>query len=325
MGKCIVHMQKVKKAGLRGIQSHMNREHDSKTNPDIDTSRSQENYHIIEETNLHQAVKDTIADYIYSPTAIRKDAVYLCCFVVTSDEATMKAMSKEQRENFFKDSVDFFARRYGREFIAYATVHNDETTPHLHIGIVPAAKCKDTDDYKLSAKDLFNPKELKKLQTYFYDSVGIKYGLERGQENSQAKHLSEVQYKLQKASEKLKAMEGQVQELQSKITALEARESELKEVLPELEVEVAEKHEELSALDKAIKRKDDEGVAAFGIVDWKERIQSIKEQDKKEQRLSLIEKFLELPGIKPLWEAFLHEMTKGRSKTKAKTQHEIGS
>ena len=187
----------------------------------------------------------------------------------------------------------------------------------MHLGVLPIK------DGRLCAKDLFNAKELRELQTAFYEQVGKKYGLERGQENSQAKHLSETQYKAQKAAEKVEELEAKAQALEAKVTALEARETELVQSLPAMEEQVAEKQQELAVLDRAIKKKDDEG--ALTHADWKERIKEIREQDRKEQRLSLIEKFLELPFVKPLWERFLQEQTRGRSKSKSKSTHEWGS
>ena len=325
MGKCIVHMQKVTKSGLRGIQSHMNREHDSKTNPDIDKERSDQNYHFQQTTNLHQDVKQTIDDYMDTSKKIRKDAVHLCSFIVTSDHETMAAMSPETQRNFFRDSVDFFSRRYGAEFIQYATVHMDEYTPHLHLGIVPGTFQKDSDSYKLCAKELFSPKELRALQTAFYESVGKRYGLERGQENSKAKHLTETQYKAQKAAERVTELESRAKELEAKVTALEARETELVQSIPVMEEQAIQKQEELSVLDRAIKKKTDEGSELFSVVGLRERMQEIREQDRKEQRLSLIEKFLELPFVKPLWERFLQEQTRGKNKSKSKNTHEWGS
>lgn len=322
MGKCIVHMQKVTKAGLRGIQSHMNREHDSKTNPDIDKERTDQNYHFQQTTNLYQGVKQTIEDYVDTSKKIRKDAVHLCSFIVTSDHETMAAMSPATQKRFFKDSVDFFIRRYGAEFIQYATVHMDEYTPHLHLGVVPATFQKDSDTYRLCAKDLFSPKELRALQTAFYENVGRKYGLERGQENSKAKHLTETQYKAQKASEKVQELEAKAEALEAKVTALEARETELVQSIPVMEEQVTEMRQELEVLDKAVKKREDQGGALFGS-DWQDRIREIKELDRKERRLSLLEKFIELPIIKPIWERFLQEQTRGRSKSKS--THEWGS
>ena len=44
MGYAVVHMMKIKSGAVGGIQSHNNREHEPKTNPDVDMSRSEDNY-----------------------------------------------------------------------------------------------------------------------------------------------------------------------------------------------------------------------------------------------------------------------------------------
>ena len=44
VGFAVVHMMKIKSGAVGGIQSHNNREHEPKTNPDVDMSRSAENW-----------------------------------------------------------------------------------------------------------------------------------------------------------------------------------------------------------------------------------------------------------------------------------------
>lgn len=44
VGYAVVHMMKIKSGAVGGIQSHNNREHEPKTNPDVDMSRSEDNY-----------------------------------------------------------------------------------------------------------------------------------------------------------------------------------------------------------------------------------------------------------------------------------------
>lgn len=313
-------MMKIKASGCGGIQSHVNREHESKTNPDIDYTKTKDNVTIWKNDHLQSWCKFQVKTFAPETKKLRKDAVLLCAFVVSSDAETLKAMGREKQLEFFRDSERFFSFRYGPETIAYAEIHYDEPgAPHMHLGVVPIK------DGRLCAKDLFNPKELRDLQTAFYEQVGKKYGLERGQENSQAKHLSETQYKAQKAAEKVEELEAKAQALEAKVTALEARETELVQSLPVMEEQAAEKQQELSVLDRAIKKKTDEGVELFSVVGLRERMQEIREQDRKEQRLSLIEKFLELPFIKPLWERFLQEQTRGKNKSKSKDTHELGS
>src|SRR5699024_12525167 len=65
------------------------------------------------------------------------------------------------RSRFFEESYKLFSERYGKQNIAYATVHNDEQTPHMHLGVVPMR------DGKLQGKNVFNRQELLWLQDKF--------------------------------------------------------------------------------------------------------------------------------------------------------------
>ena len=47
VGYAVVHMMKIKSGAVGGIQSHNNREHEPKTNPDVDMSRSEDNYDLV--------------------------------------------------------------------------------------------------------------------------------------------------------------------------------------------------------------------------------------------------------------------------------------
>lgn len=214
MGYAVVHMQKVKLGGVRGIQSHNNREHPPRTNPDIDPARTPQNYDIIYNDRYAKAVKDTIECFATETKTVRKDAVVYCSFIVTSDEQTMKAMSPDQQRAFFKDSVQWFADRYGGENIVNATVHMDETTPHMHLGVVPI-----TAD-RLSAKTLFDKKELTSIQTDFAKQVGERYGLERGKEGSERTHLTETRFKLQQAEQKLEHAVSEYDRIRSTATEI---------------------------------------------------------------------------------------------------------
>lgn len=46
-------------------------------------------------------------------------------------------LDQEQTRAFFETAKNYFAERYGLENIAYASVHLDESTPHMHMGVVP--------------------------------------------------------------------------------------------------------------------------------------------------------------------------------------------
>lgn len=246
MGFAVVHMQKIKVGSTRGIQSHVNREHPPKTNPDIDNSKTAENYDLLPQSNFSRYIKGVIENFATETKTVRKDAVVMCSFVVTSDEQTMKAMLPEKQQNFFKDSLRFFADRYGNENIVNATVHMDENTPHLHLGVVPI-----TDDGRLSAKSLFDKKELKSLQTDFALKVGSVYGLERGQENSERKHLSENRFKAVKAAEEAEKLQHNIEAMKQEKSALQGEIEHLRDTGTQLNTIIKQYNESLKENPKA--------------------------------------------------------------------------
>lgn len=352
VGYAVVHMMKIKSGAVGGIQSHNNREHEPKTNPDVDMSRSEDNYDLIPCDNYKRSIKEKLSNLVESSRAIRKDAVVVCNFIVTSDNETMDALGADRQREFFQDSVKWFSDRYGADRVLNATVHMDETTPHLHIGVMPI-----TQDGRLSAKAIFTKTEMKAIQTEFARDVGEKYGLERGVEGSERTHLSEARFKEQKALEmanehgaiaqelqiiaedckqelseatrsletvkqELSAMQDRKDTLQGEIERLEAIDKQTKvrvhealekqkPVLLDLQKRISEAKSELSVVETAVKEKKAEGTEKFGWDGMAERIERARKEAGKdnhikalEARISLLERFISLPQVKPLWEQF---------------------
>lgn len=355
VGYAVVHMMKIKSGAVGGIQSHNNREHEPKTNPDVDMSRSEDNYDLISCDNYKRSIKEKLSNLVESSRAVRKDAVVVCNFIVTSDNETMNALGADRQREFFQNSVKWFSDRYGADRVLNATVHMDETTPHLHIGVMPI-----TQDGRLSAKAIFTKTEMKAIQTEFARDVGEKYGLERGVEGSERTHLSEARFKEQKAlemvnehgaiaqelrvlaedckqelSEATRSLETAKQELstvQDRKDALQGEAERLKalnnqtadkireaneaikkysSILLNLQNQLNEAKSELSVVETAIKEKKAEGTEKFGLDGVIERIGRARKEINKdnhikalEARISLFERFISLPLVKPLWEEF---------------------
>lgn len=355
VGYAVVHMMKIKSGAVGGIQSHNNREHEPKTNPDVDMSRSEDNYDLIPCDNYKRSIKEKLSNLVESSRAVRKDAVVVCNFIVTSDNGTMDALGADRQREFFQDSVKWFSDRYGADRVLNATVHMDETTPHLHIGVMPI-----TQDGRLSAKAIFTKTEMKAIQTEFARDVGEKYGLERGVEGSERTHLSEARFKEKKAlemanehgaiaqelrvlaedckqelSEATRSLETAKQELstvQDRKDALQGEAERLKtlnnqtadkireaneaikkysSILLNLQNQLNEAKSELSVVETAIKEKKAEGTEKFGLDGVIERIGRARKEINKdnhikalEARISLFERFISLPLVKPLWEEF---------------------
>ena len=189
-------MEKYHKTDIIGVEQENERDENYQAdNPQIDPTRTRQNYNIIKRQRSYtQFINDKIAA-LDLPTKVRKDAVLMCSFVVGSDRAFFKNLSAREQQQFFVGCTRFFAERYGEDNIISAVVHMDETTPHLHLNLIPIA------DGRLSAKTLFGRKELQSLQTDFHAAVGRKWNLQRGREGSQAKHLSTAEFKAKKIVE----------------------------------------------------------------------------------------------------------------------------
>ncbi len=125
---------------------------------------------------------------------IRKDAVYICSCVLGASSEFFEGKTLSEQRQFFTDYAKFFADKYGVENIVSAVVHMDETTPHMHLNFIPIT------EGRLCAKELCNRK-LSQLQTEVWKKVGEKYGLDRGEPNSQAEHLDIAEYKAKKIVE----------------------------------------------------------------------------------------------------------------------------
>lgn len=69
---------------------------------------------------------------------IKQDAVIALCFVCTSDEETMKKLEAEGKlDEWIDATLEWFYKEFGKENVVSAVLHMDETTPHLHVTVVP--------------------------------------------------------------------------------------------------------------------------------------------------------------------------------------------
>lgn len=196
----------MKSHDLKGIQFHNQRERESRTNPDIDKEKTKDNYDLInaEKIDYNERVKEIIESQKTGTRKTRKDAVLVNELIVTSDRDFFDRLTAEEEAQFFAKSAEFFSERYGAQNIAYATVHKDEHTPHMHVGVVPMR------DGKLQGKNVFNRQELLWLQDEFPKHMQKKgFDLERGERGSEREHLTTAAFKLEKTKEQLSELENE--------------------------------------------------------------------------------------------------------------------
>lgn len=230
MSYAILHMQKLKQSAIKGIQIHNQREKESQTNPDIDESRLHLNYDLvnIKPVDYNEKINKMIEEGVTTGKAIRKDAVRVAGFMITSDKEFFEGLSESEERRYFESAYEFLCNTYGEKNMAYAMVHKDEKTPHMHVGFVPI-----TEDGRLSAKDFFGQKkQLVELQDKFHEHL-VKDGfdLERGVSSSR-KHIESAKYKAltfknmeQEAKEKYEQTMSRIEAIQENTKPIESIES----------------------------------------------------------------------------------------------------
>ena len=225
-------MDKYKRGDIVGIERENERDENYKStrNPQIDKSRTHLNYHTLPYEKKYLSFIDERIKELAPKRKIKDDAVLITSFILGSDKEFFDRITAEQQKQFFADCTEFFSKRYGKENVVSAVVHLDESTPHLHLNLMPVT------DGRLCAKVLFDRTALRDLQTDFYEVVGKKYGLKRGKEGSTAKHLDTVAFKTKKMTE---AAEEKIREAEEAQTAakpvkelLESYESARSEKIP---------------------------------------------------------------------------------------------
>ena len=132
----ILRFEKHKGNPARPLEAHHERQKEQyASNPDIDTSRSKYNFHIVKpEGRYYHFIQSRIEQ---AGCRTRKDSTRFVDTLATASPEFFKGKSPKEIQAFFQRAADFLIDRVGRENIVSAVVHMDEKTPHLHLTFVP--------------------------------------------------------------------------------------------------------------------------------------------------------------------------------------------
>lgn len=240
MSMIVARMQKMKSGNLVGIGNHNQRKTQNHTNKEIDPSLSKLNYDLVGLTeNYKRDIEKFINENKSSPRAVRKDAVLINEWIISSDRDFFKDLSQEEIKNFFSSAKDYFAENFGEENIRYAIVHLDETTPHMHVGFVPII------ENSLSAKKLIDRKFLMEVQDQlpaYLKNLG--FDIQRGIKGSKRKHKDTKELK--------KELDREVENKYKDINAIESYKNELEGKIEQLETHLNQKTIEYDNITKTL-------------------------------------------------------------------------
>jgi hypothetical protein len=196
-----MRIQKQQRHKLRAIRVHNQRQNprDLKI---IDPNKSKENVCLYRKHNVDvdQAVRGEITLRHQADKKIRKDAVVALEFVVSASPIHFRPWDENAAGEYDKDKVQAWAeanieamkKKFGDNLIQ-VDLHLDETTPHLHVIVVPVMEKTNSMGEtvtRFDAKTLTKKSGIwsyEKMQDFFAEAVAD-LGIERGLRGSRAAH-----------------------------------------------------------------------------------------------------------------------------------------
>ena len=209
-------------ADLAQIGLHNKREKKAyKSNPDIDITKTKNNIELVplsekyikgfynltkEYKKEHDKRMETMRDdrkKTFKQMVDDANNVVADEMIFTSDSDFFKDMSKRQIKKWADTCMDFVYEDLGytKEQILHATLHLDETTPHIHCVVVPLIRKYDkrsnSEKYTISKKQYIKSStHLSELQDKYHQRLIDKgFDLKRGIKNSDNEHISIKEFK----------------------------------------------------------------------------------------------------------------------------------
>ena len=232
----ILRFAKYKGPEIGRIEAHDERtKTEYASNPDVDTSRSRLNFHLVKPRRSYRAeAENQISE---AGCRARKDSVRVVETLITASPEFFTNKKPKEAKEFFAYALEFIQKKQAPETIISAVVHMDEKTPHMHLCFVPL-----TEDKRLSAKDIIgNRKKLTQWQDEFWKHMVKKYpDFERGESASETGR-THIPPRLFKEAVRLNRQKDKITRLLSEITPLNAKkksteiESILDDYIPSVE------------------------------------------------------------------------------------------
>ena len=197
----MAHVTSYKVGGAIGVLKHDERsEHDhvqERKNESIDNSRTHLNYNLAAKRSgtLMQHIK-RVCDENNVRLSNRKDLNVMCSWVVTAP----KTVKPAELPLFFKTCFDFLEKKYGKQYTLSATVHMDETTPHLHYCFLPVGLDKKNNRLTVSSKLVLSRSHLRTFHKELESELKTVFGRELGIENGATKEGNQTVAQLKQQS-----------------------------------------------------------------------------------------------------------------------------
>jgi hypothetical protein len=268
MGYTVLHLDKAS-GNDAAMSAHIERTIEPKN---ADKSRTHLNRELImfpdEVKNRTKAIQHRI-ETAGIKRKISHNQVRTIRIMLSGSPEEMKRIEEIGRlDDWCRDNVDWLRKTFGTENLVSAVLHLDEKTPHIHATVVPivqgerrkakAEKDNDKKKYKkkpvnsarLCADDVMARDKLKEYQDSYAEAMN-KYGLQRGIEGSEARHVSTQQFyrdlhlKNETLKEDIEDLMEQKQEVYGKVRDMYDQKDEAQEKFLAMDKHIRQKEKEL--------------------------------------------------------------------------------
>jgi hypothetical protein len=175
------------------------------------------------------------------------------------------------------DNLDWLKKTFGTENLVSAVLHLDEKTPHIHATVVPIVtgerrkaqkeqpetkkkyKKKNKNSARLCADDVMARNKLKEYQDSYAETMA-KYGLQRGIDGSEAKHISTQQFykelfvQNENLKENIVILQEQKDETYEKVRDLYDRKNEVQDKFLDMDRHLQAKEQELNTIESKLQK-----------------------------------------------------------------------
>ena len=147
---------------------------------------------------------------------VGKNQVQVIRFMLSGTSEDMKRIENDGKlDDWCRDNMEWLKKTFGAENVVAATLHMDETTPHIHASVVPVVRGerrkkkperetakgkpkrqyrkKDPNRPRLCADDVMAREKLVEYQDTYARAMA-KYGLQRGIKGSDARHVTLTEF-----------------------------------------------------------------------------------------------------------------------------------
>ncbi len=253
MGYVVLHLEKAKGTDS-AMSSHIERTVKPKNADETKTHLNKELIEFPEGVqNRTQAIQYRL-DNAKLKRKIANNQVRAIRILLSGSPEDMKRIEESGRmDEWCKDNLDWLKDTYGKENLVSAVLHLDETTPHIHATVIPIVtgksrkaklkdeqagkkryKTKDPNTARLCVDDVMTRVKLKEYQNAYAEKMQV-YGLERGIDGSEARHITQPQY-YRELYQKNKTMQEDIAQLLQQKEAEQQKLEELKSQVKKQEV-----------------------------------------------------------------------------------------